>query len=94
MIEDEMYEDERIKAIRDATDIVELIGSYFPLRRGRAICPFHQEKTPSFEVSSETQTFKCAGCGVSGNAFAFVMIYESIEFEDAVRMLADRAEIR
>ena len=83
-----------IERVREATDIIELIGSYFPIKRGRVICPFHQEKTPSFEVSGKTQTFKCDGCGVSGDAFAFVMLYESIGFAEAVKLLADRAEIR
>src|SRR5206468_250197 len=78
-------------------DIVEVIGSYFPLKRAganfKALCPFHQEKTPSFHVSPQRQTFHCFGCGVGGSVFRFVMDYEHIDFPSAVRKLAARVGI-
>ncbi len=86
-----------IEQIAAANDIVEVIGSYFPLRRAganfKALCPFHQEKTPSFHVSPQRQTFHCFGCGMGGSVFRFVMEYEHIDFPSAVRKLAARAGI-
>ncbi|PYK30582.1 MAG: DNA primase [Verrucomicrobia bacterium] len=88
---------ETIEQIAAANDIVEVIGSYFPLKRAganfKALCPFHQEKTPSFTVSSSRQTFHCFGCGVGGSAFRFVMEYEHVDFPAAVRKLAARVGI-
>lgn len=86
-----------IEQIAAANDIVEVIGSYFPLKRAgtsfKALCPFHQEKTPSFTVSPQRQTFHCFGCGAGGTVFRFVMDYEHIDFPSAVRKLAMRAGI-
>src|SRR5205809_7706031 len=83
--------------IAAANDIVEVIGSYFPLRRAganfKALCPFHQEKTPSFLVSPSRQTFHCFGCGAGGSVFRFVMDYEHVDFPSAVRKLAARVGI-
>ncbi|MFL6584050.1 MAG: DNA primase [Chthoniobacterales bacterium] len=88
---------ETIEQIAAANDIVEVIGSYFPLKRAgtnfKALCPFHQEKTPSFTVSPPRQTFHCFGCGVGGSVFRFVMEYEHIDFPSAVRKLAGRVGI-
>jgi len=88
---------ETIEQVAAANDIVEVIGSYFPLKRAganfKALCPFHQEKTPSFHVSPQRQTFHCFGCGVGGSAFRFVMEYEHIDFPAAVRKLASRVGI-
>ncbi len=88
---------ETIEQIAAANDIVEVIGSYFPLRRAganfKALCPFHQEKTPSFLVSPSRQTFHCFGCGAGGSVFRFVMDYEHIDFPSAVRKLAARVGI-
>ena len=88
---------EIIEQIAAANDIVEVIGSYFPLKRAganfKALCPFHQEKTPSFTVSPSRQTFHCFGCGVGGSVFRFVMDYEHTDFPSAVRKLAARAGI-
>jgi len=88
---------ETIEQIAAANDIVEVIGSYFPLKRAgvnfKALCPFHQEKTPSFIVSSNRQTFHCFGCGAGGSVFRFVMDYEHTDFPSAVRKLAARAGI-
>src|SRR5436190_22184490 len=88
---------ETIEQIAAANDIVEVIGSYFPLKRAganfRALCPFHQEKTPSFIVSASRQTFHCFGCGAGGSVFRFVMDYEHIDFPSAVHKLGARAGI-
>jgi len=88
---------ETIEQVAGANDIVEVIGSYFPLKRAgtnlKALCPFHQEKTPSFIVSPSRQTFHCFGCGAGGSVFRFVMDYEHIDFPSAVRKLASRAGI-
>ena len=86
-----------IEQIAAANDIVDVIGSYFPLKRAganfKALCPFHQEKTPSFHVSPQRQAFHCFGCGVGGSVFRFVMDYEHVDFPAAVRKLAARAGI-
>ena len=88
---------ETIEQIAAGNDIVDLIGSYFPLKRAganfKALCPFHQEKTPSFTVSPSRQTFHCFGCGAGGSLFRFVMEYEHVDFPAAVRKLATRAGI-
>ncbi len=88
---------QNIEQIAAANDIVEVIGSYFPLRRAgstfKALCPFHQEKTPSFTVSPQRQTFHCFGCGAGGSVFRFVMDYEHLDFPSAVHKLAARAGI-
>jgi len=88
---------ETIEQIAAANDIVEVIGSYFPLKRAganfKALCPFHQEKTPSFIVSPSRQTFHCFGCSAGGSVFRFVMDYEHVDFPSAVRKLAARVGI-
>jgi DNA primase len=88
---------EIIEQIAAANDIAEVIGSYFPLKRAganfKALCPFHQEKTPSFMVSPSRQTFHCFGCSAGGSVFRFVMDYEHVDFPSAVRKLAARSGI-
>ena len=83
--------------IRAASDIVDVIGSYLPLKRAganfTALCPFHKEKSPSFNVNPHKQTFHCFGCHKGGDVFEFVKDYENIGFMDAVRRLAERAKI-
>ena len=83
--------------IRAANDIVDVIGSYLPLKRAganfTALCPFHREKTPSFHVNPRLQIFHCFGCHKGGDVFTFVGEYESLDFPDAVRRLAERAKI-
>lgn len=78
-------------------DIVDLIDSYVPLKRaGRsfvACCPFHQEKSPSFSVSSSKQFYHCFGCGVSGNVISFMMAHRNLEFLEAIDELAARAGV-
>ena len=86
-----------LEQIRAASDIVDVIGSYLPLKRAgtnfMALCPFHKEKTPSFNVNPQKQIFHCFGCHKGGDVFTFVKEYENIGFVDAVRRLAERAKI-
>jgi len=86
-----------LEQIRAASDIVDVIGAYLPLKRAganfRALCPFHKEKTPSFNVNPHLQIFHCFGCHKGGDVFTFVKEYENVDFPEAVRRLADRAKI-
>jgi DNA primase len=86
-----------VEQIRSASDIVDVIGGYIPLKRAGAnfvaLCPFHKEKTPSFNVNPHKQIFHCFGCHKGGDVFTFVKEFESIDFPDAVRRLAERARI-
>ncbi|MGH2568688.1 MAG: DNA primase, partial [Bacteroidota bacterium] len=88
---------EKIEEIRAANDIVEVVSAHAPLKkRGKnfvGLCPFHQEKTPSFTVSADKQMYHCFGCGRGGNVFTFVMEFEKVSFVEAVRSLATRAGI-
>ncbi len=92
-----LISEETIQRVAEANDIVEVIGSYFPLKRAgtslRALCPFHQEKSPSFHVNPSRQSFHCFGCGAGGGVLRFVMDYEHVDFPAAVRRLAQRAGI-
>ena len=89
--------EETIQRVAEANDIVEVISSYFPLKRAgtswRALCPFHREKTPSFHVNPQRQSYHCFGCGAGGTVFRFVMEYEHVDFPSAVRRLAQRAGV-
>lgn len=89
--------DEKIVEIRDATSIVEVISGYVRLHKSgtnyRGLCPFHQEKTPSFFVSEAKKIFHCFGCGASGDVFAFIMQYEKLSFQGAARLLAQKKGI-
>jgi DNA primase len=86
-----------LERIRAASDIVDVIGAYLPLKKAganfTALCPFHKEKTPSFSVNAHKQIFHCFGCHKGGDVFTFVKDYENIGFVDAVRRLAERAKI-
>jgi DNA primase len=86
-----------LEQIRAANDIVDIIGAHVPLKRNGAnfvcLCPFHKEKSPSFNVNPSRQIFRCFGCGKGGDVFAFVKEYENLDFMDAVRRLAERARI-
>ncbi len=88
---------ETIEHVLAATDIVDLIGSYIPLKKAgtgyKANCPFHHEKTPSFNVSPGRQFYHCFGCGKSGNAIGFVMDHEGLVFMDALKKLAAKAGV-
>ncbi|HSP42749.1 MAG TPA: DNA primase [Luteolibacter sp.] len=89
---------ENIEQVLSATDIVDLVNSYVPLKRAgtqfRANCPFHNEKTPSFYVNPARQSFHCFGCGKGGDAISFVRDYENLPFVEAVRKLAQRAGVQ
>ena len=84
--------DEIIQQIRDRVDIVDLIGRFISLKKAghnyKGLCPFHDEKTPSFSVSPDRQTFHCFGCGEGGSAFTFLMKVENLSFPEAARALA------
>lgn len=92
-----LFSPQTLEQIRAASDIVEIIGAYVPLKRAGANfvarCPFHQEKTPSFNVNPHRQIFHCFGCHKGGDVFAFLREYENITFPEAVRRLAERAKI-
>ena len=92
------YSDEIIEEVRQLNDIVDIISQYVHLKRsGRnyfGLCPFHNEKSPSFSVSPDKQIFHCFGCGVGGNVFTFLMKIEGISFVEAVQTLAERANIQ
>ena len=89
--------EETIELILASTDIVDLIGSYIPLKRAgsnfKALCPFHNEKSPSFMVNPARQSYHCFGCGEGGSAIGFVMAYENLPFPDAVKKLAARSGV-
>jgi len=91
------YSQNILEEILSRVDIVELISSYIPLKRAgrnfKALCPFHQEKTPSFMVSPQKQIYHCFGCNAGGNAFSFLMRYEHIDFTEAVKILAKKAGV-
>lgn len=86
--------EEDIENIRNTANIVDIISDYLPLKKSGAnyvgLCPFHNEKTPSFTVSDTKQFFHCFGCGEGGDVVTFIMKKENLEFPDAVKFLADR----
>lgn len=91
------YSEELIEEIRTKNDIVEVISGYVRMQRKGSsyfgLCPFHNEKSPSFSVSPVKQMFYCFGCGAGGNVITFLMRYENATFQEAVKMLADRAGV-
>ncbi len=92
-----MIEDAKIKEIIDKTDIVALVSEYISLTKAgsdyKGICPFHQEKTPSFMVSPSKKIAKCMGCGAGGNPISFLMKIKNISFEEACIILAQKANV-
>lgn len=88
------YPEEIIEEVRQRNDIVDIIGSYVKLKKTGSnymgLCPFHNEKSPSFSVSGQKQMYHCFGCGVGGNVFTFLMEYENFTFVEAIKYLADR----
>lgn len=91
------YSDDIIEEVRMKNDIVDVISQYVKLtRKGNSyfgLCPFHNEKTPSFSVTPSKQMYYCFGCGAGGNVFTFVMEYENFTFGEALKYLADRAGV-
>ena len=88
------YSDELIEEIRSGNDIVDVISGYVRLtKKGSTyfgLCPFHNEKTPSFSVSPNKQMYYCFGCGAGGNVITFLMEYENYTFPEALEVLANR----
>src|ERR1019366_5378271 len=86
-----------IDQVRAAADIVKIVGDYVKLRKAGTnfvgLCPFHQEKTPSFAVHPVKQIFHCFGCGVGGDVFKFIMLIENLSFPEALRRVAEKAGI-
>jgi DNA primase len=91
-------DDASIERVRKAADIVAVVGEYVRLKRaGRnhvGLCPFHEEKTPSFNVNPARQFYHCFGCGVGGDVFSFVMEMENLDFPESVRLLAQRYNVQ
>ena len=89
------YPEEIVEEVRTKTDIVDIVSGYVKLQKKGSsyfgLCPFHNEKSPSFSVSPSKQMYYCFGCGAGGNAITFLMEYESYSFKEALQVLADRA---
>lgn len=94
---DMRYSDDMIEEVRVKNDIVDVISQYVKLQRKGSsyfgLCPFHNEKTPSFSVSPAKQMYYCFGCGAGGNVFTFIMEYENFSFGEALKFLADRVGV-
>ena len=92
------YSEELIEEVRERNDIVDVVAGYVSLKKRGSnhwgLCPFHSEKTPSFSVSGAKQMYYCFGCGAGGNVYTFLMNYENMSFQEAVKFLADRAGIQ
>ncbi|MBQ9303947.1 DNA primase [Butyrivibrio sp.] len=92
------YSDEIIEEVRSRNDIVDVVGQYVHLQKKGSnyfgLCPFHNEKSGSFSVSSHKQMFYCFGCGAGGNVITFLMKYDNLTFQEAVKQLAERAGIK
>src|SRR5262245_47389992 len=90
-----LFPDTFLADLKAQTNIVSVIGEVTPLRKAgvnwKGLCPFHQEKTPSFNVQSDKGIFKCFGCGVGGDVIKFVELQQKVPFPEAVRYLAQRA---
>lgn len=92
------YSDEIIEEVRSRSDIVDVIGQYVHLQKKGSnyvgLCPFHNEKSGSFNVSGQKQLYHCFGCGAGGNVITFLMKYDNLTFQEAVKQLADRAGVK
>ena len=92
------YSDEILEEVKTSNDIVEVVSQYIHLKRsGRnyfGLCPFHNEKSPSFSVSPDKQIFHCFGCGTGGNVISFISKIEGIGFKEAIEVLAEKANIK
>ena len=91
-----LFSDNFREQVRAASDIVDVIGGYLPLKRAGTnfvtLCPFHKEKSPSFNVNPGKQIFHCFGCHKGGDVFRFVQDYENLSFVEALTRLAERAK--
>ena len=91
------YPDELVEEVRAKSDIVDVISGYVRIQKKGSsyfgLCPFHNEKSPSFSVSPGKQMYYCFGCGAGGNVFTFVMNYENFTFPEAIKLLAERAGV-
>ena len=89
---------DQVAEVKEKVDIVNLISSYVPLKKSgknyKGLCPFHNEKTPSFMVSPDLQIWKCFGCGEGGDVYTFLMKIEGVEFGEALATLAERAGVK
>ena len=92
-----MISEESIEKVKDIADIVDVVGEFITLKKRGVnylgLCPFHNEKTPSFTVSPAKGIYKCFGCGVSGNTFKFIMEHEHLSFPDTIRFLAKKYNV-
>ncbi len=92
------HQDRAVDDVRQASDIVDIITQYVPLKKSgsnfKGLCPFHQEKSPSFMVHPGKQIFHCFGCGAGGDVFSFLMKHDNMNFPEALESLAERAHIR
>ncbi len=92
------YPEDIVEEVRTRNDIVDIVSGYVKLTKKGSnyfgLCPFHNEKSPSFSVSPSKQMYYCFGCGAGGNAITFVMEYENYTFPEALKMLADRAGVK
>lgn len=92
------YPEEVVEQVRERNDIVDVIGGYVQLKKKGSsyfgLCPFHNEKSPSFSVSATKQIYYCFGCGKGGNVISFIMEYENFGFVDALKLLAERASVQ
>lgn len=91
------YPDEIVEEVRAKNDIVDVVGRYVKLQKKGSshfgLCPFHNEKSPSFSVSQNKQMYYCFGCGAGGNVFTFLMEYENYTFQEAIKILAEKAGV-
>lgn len=91
------YSEDLVEEVRMKNDIVDMVSGYVKLKKQGSnymgLCPFHNEKSPSFSVSRQKQMYYCFGCGVGGNVFTFAMEYENLTFPEAVEFLAERAGV-
>jgi DNA primase len=93
-----LYTNDSKERVRDAVDMIDLVSSRTELRRSGAnrytgLCPFHDERTPSFGINPAEKVYHCFGCGAGGDAFAFVMETEAVDFKGALELLADRYKV-
>jgi len=91
------FSEDLVEEVRLKNDIVDVISGYVKLQKKGSsyfgLCPFHNEKSPSFSVSRQKQMYYCFGCGAGGNVFTFVMEYENYSFVEALKMLAERVGV-